>query len=180
MGTPSVKRGSILFPGGKTMSRLETMTKEIQKDIPEFVELVPPSERSEGLYRRIRHIQKTGECCGMPMTIEELKEIIALAGRETVNDAICYLCRVLDRKHIARTLKTAQNRLNLDSRVRDIMRYVKLEAEWQIKLLSDLITGKYSMDDIMTACEIANRKDKPDRYLIKIFRNGIRFKRFYC
>ena len=60
------------------------------------------------------------------------------------------------------------------------MCYVKLEAEWQIKLISDLITGKYSMDDIMTACEIANRKDKPDRYLIKIFRNGIRFKRFYC
>ena len=35
------------------MSRLETMTERIQKDLPEFIKLVPPTERSEGLYRQM-------------------------------------------------------------------------------------------------------------------------------
>lgn len=155
------------------MSRLDTMTNRIKEDLPEFVELVPPTAQSEGLYRRIRHIQKTGECCGVPMTIDELKEIIALASRESVSEPLYYLCRVLDRLHVERTLKTARNRLKIDLRVRDIARYVKLEFEWQVKYISDLITGKYSMNDLMCACEIACKKKHPERYFITMLKNGL-------
>lgn len=154
------------------MSRLETMAERIKKDLPEFVELIPPTEISEGLYRRIRHIQKTGECCGFPMTMEQLKEIIALASRKSVRKPIHFLCRVLDRLHVEQTLRTATNRLRIDERIRNIGHYIKFESVWQIKYLSDLITGKYSMDDLMVATEIAMKKQHPDRYLLAMFRNG--------
>lgn len=153
------------------MSRLDTMAKRISEDLPEFIELVPPTEVSEGLYRRIRHIQKTGECCGFPMTMEQLKEIIALASRESVQKPLHFLCRVLDRLHVERTLKTATNRLRLDERIRNIGHYIKFEAEWQVKYLSDLISGRYSDDEVFCAVEIAMRKSYPDRYLLAMFRN---------
>lgn len=153
------------------MSRLETMTERIQKDLPEFIKLVPPTERSEGLYRRIRHIQKTGECCGHPMTMEQLREIIALAGRESVSDACLYLCRVLDRVHVERTLKTASNRLRIDDRVLYVSGKIKL-AVWQMKYLSDLVTGKYSEADIVDAMEIALKKEAPAHYFIGIMKKG--------
>lgn len=156
------------------MSRLDTMAERIGVELPEFIKLIPPTSESEGLYRRIRHIQKTGECCGVAMTMQELKEIIALASRESVSKPLYYLCRVLDRVHVERTLKTAQNRLHADSRVRDIARYIKLEAEWQVKYISDLITGKYSMDDLMCACEIATKKKRPERYFIAMLKNGLK------
>ena len=155
------------------MSRLETMRERIMKDYPEFVELISADEKSEGLYRRIRHIQKTGECCGFKMSKEQLREIIAMAGSETVKNPLHYLCRVLDRVHVERTLKTADKRINPDRRVWDIIRYVKLEAEWQIKYLSDLITGKYSMNELMIACEIATKKKHPDRYLLTVLKRGL-------
>lgn len=153
------------------MSRLDTMAKRISEDLPEFIELVPPTEVSEGLYRRIRHIQKTGECCGFEMSIEQLKEIIALAGSESVQKPLHFLCRVLDRLHVERTLKTATNRLRLDERIRNIGHYIKFEAEWQVKYLSDLISGRYSDDEVFCAVEIAMRKSHPDRYLLAMFRN---------
>lgn len=162
------------------MSRLTTMAERIGADLPDFIKLVPPTERSEGLYRRIRHIQKTGECCGFKMSMEQLKEIIALAGRESVRDAVLYLCRVLDRLHVERTLKTASKRLCIDKRIASIGHYIKFEAEWQVKYLSDLITGKYSMDDLMCATEIAMKKNHPDRYLLAIFRNGWKNKAKYA
>lgn len=162
------------------MSRLETMAKRIAEDLPEFVELIPPTEVSEGMYRRIRHIQKTGECCGYPMTMEQLKEIIALAANESVHKPLHFLCRVLDKVHVERTLKTATNRLRIDERIRNIGHYIKFEAEWQVKYLSDLITGKYSMDDLMVATEIAMKKQYPVRYLLKIFRNGFDQSKLYC
>lgn len=154
------------------MTKLEKMTEAISVDLPEFVQLVPPTERSEGLYRRIRHIQKTGECCGFSMSMEQLKEIIRLASRESVRDAVLYLCRVLDRLHVERTLKTALKRLNIDKRIKAMGHYVRLETEEQVKYLSDLISGKYSMDDLMTACEIACKKKNPARYLLGMFKNG--------
>lgn len=156
------------------MTRLEVMKQRIEEELPEFVELIPPTAQSEGLYRRIRHIQKTGECCGFQMTMDELREIIALAGRESVSKPLYYLCRVLDRLHVERTLKTARNRLRIDKRVRDIGRYVKFEAKWQVKYISDLITGKYSMADLMDACEIACKKKYPDRYFIAMLKNGLK------
>lgn len=153
------------------MSRLSTMAERIAKDLPEFVELIPPTEISEGMYRRIRHIQKTGECCGVAMTMEQLKEIIAIASAESVRKPLNFLCRVLDRVHVEETLKTATKRLNIDKRIKNIAHYIKFEAEWQVKYLSDLISGKYSMDDLMTAVEIAMKKQHPDRYLLAVFRN---------
>lgn len=158
------------------MSRLDTMAERIKKDLPEFIELVPPSEESEGLYRRIRHIQMTNECCGFEMSLRQLKEIIEMASAETIKDPLRYLCRILDRLHIERTLKTIKNRMNKDKRVFDIIRYIKLENEWQIKYLSDLIAGKYSMNELMTACEIAQNKKQPDRYLLTLFKHGFRIK----
>lgn len=154
------------------MSRLDTMAKRIAEDLPEFVELIPPTEQSEGMYRRIRHIQKTGECCGFPMTMEQLKEIIALASRESVHKPLHFLCRVLDRLHVEETLRTATNRLHIDERIRNVGHYIKFEAEWQVKYLSDLISGKYSIDDIMVATEIAMNKTHPVRYLLTMFKNG--------
>ena len=162
------------------MSRLETMAERIKKDLPEFVELIPPTEVSEGLYRRIRHIQITGECCGFEMSMEQLKEIIALAANESVQKPIHFLCRVLDRLHIERTLKTATNRLNIDERIKNIGHYIVFESVWQVKYLSDLITGKYSMDDLMVATEIAIKKQQPVRYLLKMFRNGFDQSKLYC
>lgn len=154
------------------MSRLDTMAKRIAEDLPEFVELIPPTEISEGMYRRIRHIQKTGECCGFPMTMEQLKEIIALASRESVHKPLHFLCRVLDRLHVEETLKTATNRLHIDERIRNVGHYIKFETEWQVKYLSDLISGKYSIDDIMVATEIAMKKRQPVRYLLTMFKHG--------
>lgn len=147
------------------------MAERIEKDLPEFIKLVPPTERSEGLYRRIRHIQMTGECCGVAMSMEQLKEIIALASRESVKDACLYLCRVLDRVHIERTLKTASNRLRIDDRILYVSGKIKL-AIWQMKYLSDLVAGKYSMDDIVCAMEIALKKKKPSHYFIGIMKKG--------
>lgn len=155
------------------MTRLSTMAERIGAELPDFIKLIPPTAQSEGLYRRIRHIQKTGECCGYEMSMEQLKEIIALAGRESVKKPLHYLCRVLDRLHVQKTLETATKRLKTDKRIVDIMRYVKLESEWQIKYLSDLITGKYSMNDLMIACEIAQKKKQPDRYLLAMFKHGL-------
>ena len=166
------KRGNLLpQKGAKAMSRLETMTERIQKDLPEFIKLVPPTERSEGLYRRIRHIQKTGECCGFPMSMEQLREIIALASRESVSDACLYLCKVLDRVHVERTLKTASNRLRIDNKVLYVATKIKF-ATWQLKYLSDLVTGKYSMNDMVCAMEIALKKDVPAHYFIGIMKKG--------
>lgn len=153
------------------MSRLETMAKRIAEDLPEFVELIPPTEISEGMYRRIRHIQKTGECCGFPMSMEQLREIIALASRESVHKPLHFLCRVLDRLHVEQTLKTATNRLNIDTRIRNIGHYIVFEAEWQVKYLSDLISGRYTDDDVFSAMEIAMKKKYPVRYLLATFRN---------
>lgn len=158
------------------MSRLETMTERIKTDLPEFVKLVPPTERSEGLYRRIRHIQMTGECCGHEMSIEQLKEIIALAGRESVVDKVLYLCRVLDRVHIERTLKTASNRLRIDDRILYVSSKIKL-AVWQMKYLSDKVAGKYSEADIVDAMEIALKKEVPATYFMSIFSRGFKRKK---
>ena len=113
----------------------------------------------------------TGECCGIPMSMEQLKEIIALASRESVSDACLYLCRVLDRVHIERTLKTASNRLRIDDRILYVAGKIKL-LEWQIKYLSDLVTGKYSMDDIVCAMEIALKKEVPSHYFMSIMKRG--------
>lgn len=162
------------------MSRLNTMAKRIAEDLPEFVELVPPTEISEGMYRRIRHIQITGECCGVPMTMDQLREIIAVAANESVHKPLHFLCRVLDKVHIEQTLRMATNRLCIDKRIQSVGKYIKFEAEWQIKYLSDLITGKYSMDDLMVATEIAMKKTHPVRYLLKVFRNGFDQKKLYC
>ena len=162
------------------MTRLEVMKQRIEEDLPEFVELIPPTAQSEGLYRRIRHIQKAGECCGVAMTLDELREIIALAGRESVSKPLYYLCRVLDRVHVERTLKTARNRLNIDKRIRCFAKYVKLEAEWQVKYISDLITGKYSMNDLMIACEIATKKKHPERYFIAMLKKGLKKPKCMC
>ena len=153
------------------MSRLDTMYNRIKQDLPEFVELIPPTERSEGLYRRIRHIQKTGECCGFKMTIEQLKQIIKLASRDNIFDPICYLCRVLDRLHVEQTLNNISDEWIMDSRLMFVKYNISL-VTWQLKYLSDLIRGKYSMDDIVTACEIAMKKQYPDRYFISMFKNG--------
>ena len=114
------------------------------------------------------------------MTIDELREIIALASRESVSKPLYYLCRVLDRLHVERTLKTARNRLKIDKRVRDISRYVKLEFEWQVKFISDMITGKYSMNDLMIACEKAQKKKHPARYFITMLKNGLNNKPKLC
>lgn len=160
------------------MSRLETMATRIKEDLPEFIKLIPPSEVSEGLYRRIRHIQKTGECCGFEMSIKQLKEIIEMASSKTIKNPLHYLCRILDKLHVERTLKTIKNRLNPDRRISDILRYVKLESKWQIKYLSDLITGKYSMNDLMVACELAMKKKQPDRYLLTLLKNNFRVKNY--
>ena len=160
------------------MSRLETMATRIKEDLPEFIKLIPPSEVSEGLYRRIRHIQKTGECCGFEMSIKQLKEIIEMASSKTIKNPLHYLCRILDKLHVERTLNTIKNRLNPDRRISDILRYVKLESKWQIKYLSDLITGKYSMNDLMVACELAMKKKQPDRYLLVLLKNNFRVKSY--
>lgn len=157
--------------GSFFMSRLDTMAKRIAEDLPEFVELVPPTEISEGMYRRIRHIQITGECCGVPMSMDQLREIIAVAANESVQKPLHFLCRVLDKVHVEQTLKMASNRLSIDKRIQSIGHYIKFEAEWQVKYLSDLITGKYSMNDLMIATEIAMKKDYPVRYLLATFRN---------
>lgn len=162
------------------MNKLEKMTEALKADLPEFVSLVPPTERSEGLYRRVRHIQKTGECCGIKMSMQELKEIIRLSARESVRDAVLYLCRVLDRKHVQTTLKTALKRLNIDKRIKAMGHHVRIETEEQVKWLSCLISGRYSMDDLMTACEVAAKKRNPARYLLKMFKNGYKSPAVAC
>lgn len=156
------------------MSRLETMAERIKKDLPEFVELISPTPTHEGLYRRIRHIQMTGKCCGYDMSLDQLREIIALAGRESVRNPFYYLCAVLDKLHVERTLKTANSRLKIDERIKSMGHYVRLEAEWQVKYISALIYKKFSMDDLMTACEIAEKKKYPSHYLIKLLQRGFK------
>lgn len=113
------------------------------------------------------------------MSMEQLKEIIALAGRESVSDACLYLCRVLDRVHVERTLKTASNRLRIDSRVLYVASKIKM-AEWQIKYLSDLVSGKYSEADMVDAMEIALKKKTPSAYLIGIFKRGYKPRKRYA
>lgn len=154
------------------MSRLETIAERIKEDLPEFIDLIPPTTQSEGLYRRIRHIQIHHECCGIAMTIDQLKQIIALASSKSVSKPLNYLCVVLDKVHVEKTLENVLKGSRIDERVKNMMHYVKLESQWQIKYLSDLICGRYSMDDLMTACEIAMKKRYPDRYLIGIFKKG--------
>lgn len=152
--------------------RLKSMATSIVEDYPEFVELCPPDARSEGLYRRIRHIQKTGECCGFKMSKEQLHELFALAGRNGIKDPVRYLCRVIDRLHVERTLETLRNRLRADNVLQNVAARLKVSSQWTVRYWGDLLLGRYSMNDIMIACEIAEGKDNPPAYFTAIFRNG--------
>lgn len=69
------------------------------------------------------------------------------------------------------TLKTASNRLRIDDKVLYAATKIKF-ATWQMKYLSDLVTGKYSMNDMVCAMEIALKKDMPAHYFIGIMKKG--------
>ena len=152
--------------------RLKSMAKSIAKEYPEFLKLVPPTERATGLYRRIRSIQIKGKCCGYDMSKEQLKEILALAGRDSVRDKLAYMCRIIDKLHTKRTLEIVDRRLTDNPSVANAVRRLKVSSEYTIKLWRDMLIGKYSLDDIMIACEIAEKKDNPPAYFTAIFRNG--------
>lgn len=152
------------------------MTARIREDFPEFIKLIPPTEKSEGLYRRIRHIQAKGECCGVPMTKDQLRQIMALAGHKSVKNPLNYLCVVIGRARVEKTLlglkKARKEHAPLDVRIKQMAKYIHFESAWQVRVLSGWISGKYSMDDLMTACEIAQNKENPVRYLLAMFRHG--------
>lgn len=156
--------------------RYASMVRSLLASLPEFIILVPPTPQANGLYRRIRHIQNTGECCGFAMNEQELKEIIGLAGRESVHNALAFLCRVLDKLHVERTLKTAQNRLQSDNRLEHAAAKLGLvgkQAVWTVKYWQDLVRGRYSEADLYDALEIALRKKSPAGYFTACLKNGL-------
>lgn len=167
-----INRGSGAVIGAELPVRLCTMAEKISEEYPEFIELCPPNERSEGLYRRVRHIQKTGECCGYKMSEEQLHELFALAGRKSIKDPVLYLCRVIDRLHVERTLETLSRRLRPDNCVQVVAAKLQVQSEWTVKYWRDLLAGRYSMNDLMLAVEIAEGKERPAAYFTACFRGG--------
>lgn len=154
--------------------RTITMANRISKDFPEFIKMFPPTDENDGLYRRIRHIQKNGDCCGVPMSKDELREIIHLCQSETVIDKYNYLCKCLGRYRIEQTLKYIRNRKEIATSevARAFAKYVTGITAWQLKTAYGLARGKYSMNDIVTMCEICRNKEKPGSYLIGILKRG--------
>lgn len=152
--------------------RLRAMATSLAEEYPEFIELCPPTRRSEGLYRRVRHVQKTGKCCGFKMSPAQLHELFALAGRKSVKDPVLYLCRIIDRLHVERTIATLKKRLRAENALQNVAARLQARGSWELKYWGDLVLGRYSMDDIMRACEIAEGKDNPPAYFTAVFRNG--------
>lgn len=154
--------------------RTLTMANRIKVDFPEFVEMLPPTERNDGLYRRIRHIQAKGDCCGVPMSKDELRAVIALAQSETIKDKNAYLCVCLSRFKIEKTLESirAKREMRTSEVARAFAKYVAGITAWQLRTAFGLARGKYSMNDVVCMCELCAKKEKPASYLIGILRRG--------
>lgn len=154
--------------------RTQTMYERLKGDFPEFVEMFPPNARNDGLYRRIRHIQKTGECCGFEMTKDELRAIIHLCKSETVKDPFAYLITILAKYRVEQTLANIRASLELgkSTEIRAVAKYVAGITKYQLKLAYNLMRGKYSMNDVIVMCEIAAKKEKPAAYFLGILKRG--------
>lgn len=154
--------------------RLMTMAERIKVDFPGFVEMIPPEDKYNGLYRRIRHIQAQGDCCGEEMTKDELRAALRLARKETVKDKAAYLCVILDKFHILKTLNIIRQNQDIaaNPQVRAIVKYLAISSAWQVRVIAGLIGRKYSMDDIVCMCELAQKKKYPTRYMIGILKKG--------
>lgn len=154
--------------------RLRTMAKRIAVDFPEFIELVAPVDKHNGLYRRIRHIQAKGDCCGVEMTKAELRAALKLANRDTVKDKAKYLCVMLDKFHIEKTLNIIRQNQDIatNPQVHTIVKYLAINSIWHVRVIAGLIGRKYSMADVVAMCELAKTKEKPARYLIGILKKG--------
>ena len=154
--------------------RTQTMYNRIKDDFPEFVEMFPPNEKNDGLYRRIRHVQKTGECCGVKMTNDELRAIIHLCKSDTVKCPFAYLITILGRYRVEQTLANVRASLEMgkSEQIRAVAKYVAGITKWQLKTAYNLMRGKYSMNDVVIMCEICAKKEKPAAYLLGILRRG--------
>lgn len=154
--------------------RTITMANRIKEDFPEFLEMFPPTDENDGLYRRVRHIQKNGDCCGVEMTKDELRAVLALCQGETVIDKYNYLCKCLGRFRIEQTLESirAKREMRTSEIVRAFAKYIVGITAWQLRTAFGLARGKYSMNDVVCMCEIAAKKEKPASYLIGILRRG--------
>ena len=154
--------------------RTITMYNRLKEDFPEFVEMFPPNEKNDGLYRRIRHIQKTGECCGFEMTQDELRAIIHLCKSETVKDPFAYLITILARYRVEQTLQNIRASLEIgkSEQIRAVAKYVVGITKWQLKTAYNLMRGKYTMNDVIIMCELAAKKEKPAAYFLGILKRG--------
>ena len=151
---------------------LRTMAKELSAEYPEILEVLPPTPRAYGIYSRLKSIQKKGMCCGYKMTPEQMHELFALANRKTIRDKVKYMCRIIDKLNTERTLETIKRRLRRDNILQNVAARLQVSSSWTIKYWADLVLGKYSPNDIMIACEIAEGKENPPAYFTAIFRNG--------
>ena len=165
---------------------MQTVVRRILNQLPLLAELVPPEKMgAEGsnktpeqkcchdFYIAVRHILKEQEWCGQQFSIEQLEGIIGIAHNPTVRDPLRFLMKCLSKANLERTLDTLKHHLNTkDERLQNVARRLKVKTHWQIDMWNDIIRGRYSLNDLMIACEIAEGKENPPAYFTAIFRNG--------
>lgn len=165
---------------------IRTIVKRVLAEFPELADMVKP-ERIGGdggeiteerkccfdFYKGVRHIMIEQEWSGRPFTMEQLRGVIKLCHNPTVRDPLRYLMTCLSKAELDRTLETLKNHtLPFDKRLYNVARRLKVSAQWQLNMWNDIIRGRYNLNDIMIACEIAEGKENPPAYFTAIFRNG--------
>lgn len=165
---------------------IQTVVRRVLDQLPLLAELVPPEKMGAAceqktaeqkcchdFYIAVRHILKEQEWCGKQFGIDQLEGIIGIAHNPTVRDPLRFLMKCLSKANLERTLDTLKHHLTTkDERLQNVARRLKIKAQWQLDMWNDIIRGRYNLNDIMIACEIAEGKENPPAYFTAIFRNG--------
>lgn len=155
----------------KDKQRLSVMVERLKEAVPDIDKKIEPDAVSFGIYKRLRHIQIKGECCGVPMGLDELREAVELATRASVKNPVNYLCRILSKKCIQETLKTIKARLmklgaQAVALVKSAVKYAGLKTQEEIKYVASKIYKGFSMNDVVILGEKASKKSNPAHYFI--------------
>ena len=163
-----------ISPQGK-LKRMATMAARIKADYPEFVRMFDSADLANyGMYIRIRSVQMHGKCGDVEISKEEMHSILALCASETVKNKAAYLGTMISRLKIEQTLASirAKREMRTSPIAYAFAKYVAKITAWQLKTAFGLARGKYSMDDVVSMCELCAKKEKPASYLLGILKKG--------
>lgn len=156
---------------------VQVMARRVAEEYPEFIVALSPSEKTDGMYRRLRAVQKNNLCCGEPINKAEVKEVILLALRDGVRNFASYLGKCLSRGGIKHTLEIVRGRLKKVMWEGAVCNRLGIWGE-TVKFWKSL-AHDWSEDSIMRAVEIAQKKKDPVAYFTTILKRGLLPERQY-